>query len=82
MPEGPLAALDAIEKATGEKDVNAVGYCLGGTLLAATLGVHGREEGQADRQRDVHDGADRFHRRGRARGVHRRGAGRVAREAR
>ena len=36
--EGPVAALDAIEKATGEPDANVIGYCLGGTLLAAALG--------------------------------------------
>ncbi len=34
---GPMAALDAIEQATGEREVNVVGYSLGGTLLAIAL---------------------------------------------
>jgi polyhydroxyalkanoate synthase len=37
MRLGPYAAIDAIEQATGERQVNAIGYCLGGTLLASTL---------------------------------------------
>jgi polyhydroxyalkanoate synthase len=37
MRQGPLAALDAIEKATGERQVNAIGYCVGGTLLSIAL---------------------------------------------
>jgi polyhydroxyalkanoate synthase subunit PhaC len=46
MQEGILDALDAIEDAAGEKEVNAIGYCLGGTLLSATLAwmaAHGDE---------------------------------------
>jgi len=35
--EGPLAALDAIEQATGEAQSNVVGYCIGGTLTASAL---------------------------------------------
>jgi polyhydroxyalkanoate synthase subunit PhaC len=46
MREGILDALTAIEAATGEDAVNVIGYCLGGTLLGATLSwmaAHGDE---------------------------------------
>ena len=36
--EGPVDALEQIHQATGEREVNAMGYCLGGTLLASALG--------------------------------------------
>jgi polyhydroxyalkanoate synthase subunit PhaC len=35
--DGPIAALDVIEKATGEDAVHAIGYCVGGTMLAVAL---------------------------------------------
>lgn len=37
MTEGPLDALDAIEQATGEREVNLLGFCIGGILTEATL---------------------------------------------
>jgi len=37
VTEGLLEALDAIEQAVGKAQVNVLGYCIGGTLLATTL---------------------------------------------
>ncbi|HUN53362.1 MAG TPA: class I poly(R)-hydroxyalkanoic acid synthase [Candidatus Sulfotelmatobacter sp.] len=37
MREGIIEAVDAVGRATGEPDVTAIGYCIGGTLMAATL---------------------------------------------
>lgn len=39
MTMGPVAAIEQITELTGETSVNAIGYCIGGTLLATTLAV-------------------------------------------
>ncbi len=37
MKEGVMTALDQIEEITGEKQVTAIGYCVGGTLLSVSM---------------------------------------------
>jgi len=37
VTEGVVTAVDAVEQATGESEINAIGYCIGGTLLAIAL---------------------------------------------
>jgi len=37
MKDGILVATNAVKKETGVKKINILGYCVGGTLLAATL---------------------------------------------
>jgi polyhydroxyalkanoate synthase len=41
--EGVQYGLDIVEQATGEREVNAIGYCVGGTLLAAALSLMAQE---------------------------------------
>ena len=38
MREGFLEAVQAVQDATGAEKVNTIGYCIGGTLVAAALG--------------------------------------------
>jgi polyhydroxyalkanoate synthase len=37
LNEGVYAALDAVQRQTGEATVNTVGYCIGGTMLSCAL---------------------------------------------
>ncbi len=39
IQEGLFAALDGVEKASGEKHVDAIGYCIGGTMLMTALAL-------------------------------------------
>ena len=55
LTEGTLAALDAIEKATGEPDVNVDRLLPRRHAAGGNAGLSRGEEGQAHRQRDLHD---------------------------
>ena len=44
--EGPLAALAAIKDATGEDQVHAIGYCVGGTMMAVALAAMAARQDQ------------------------------------
>lgn len=37
MKDGVITAADVVEQITGEHEINSIGYCIGGTLLASTL---------------------------------------------
>jgi polyhydroxyalkanoate synthase len=37
MTKGPLAAAEVVKDITGSEQINPVGYCVGGTLLAVTI---------------------------------------------
>jgi polyhydroxyalkanoate synthase len=66
--------LSAVEKAKRRKEVNAIGYRLGGTLLAATLAYMAPPR-TAESSAAIHDVACRFHAGGASSSVHRRRPG-------
>ena len=63
------------------REVNVVGYCIGGTLVASTLAYLAATNDKRIAVRDVVHDAARFCRRRRHLGLHRRGAARARRRA-
>ncbi len=39
IKQGCFEALDAVRRATGEEEVDAIGYCIGGTMLSTALAI-------------------------------------------
>ncbi|MGV2291539.1 class I poly(R)-hydroxyalkanoic acid synthase [Trinickia sp. YCB016] len=39
MEEGVLAAIDVVKRASGHEQINTLGFCIGGTMLATALAV-------------------------------------------
>ncbi len=42
IKQGCFEALDAVKQATGESEVDAIGYCIGGTMLSTALALMAR----------------------------------------
>ena len=83
MRDGPLAAIDAIETSRPARSkVHALGYCVGGTLLAMTLAyLAAKSDKRARSSATLLCGPGRFHPCRRPQGVRRRGTDRDARAA-
>ena len=60
VTDGVIAAVDAVEQATGESEINAIGYCIGGTLLSTIFGVYESQRRQPCQKRDLFHYHDRL----------------------
>ncbi len=72
MQEGILAAVDAVIRQTVSPKINALGYCVGGTLLASTLAYMAAKGDKRIEFGELPRGASRFQRGRRSPRLHRR----------
>ncbi len=80
--EGLQFGLDTVQEATGEREVNAIGYCVGGTLLAAALALLAQEGDNRVRLGHLLHHASRLHLCRRPESLCRRGPGGLRSSAR
>ncbi len=69
IQEGYLTAIDEVKKITGEKQVNAIGYCIAGTTLSLVLAYLHKKQGQVGQIRHLLHHADGFRGPGRVHAV-------------